>query len=348
MTLRRSLLGIGSAALTILSVMVLIRVGKINPRLTLQQLRNVSWISFTKLLLLNGLLVHLSTEKWRSIDAAWRRSTDTIPSRTKSYALTSVGLALGMVLPVQLAMSTARTMGNHAHGRPLKRGTAGTLFEQGFDMLMVGFLAVASGITRFWKGQSTMWAISAAVATAIALVTVGPSIRLIQWSATWCSHRTGPSQSRVGAVLQSFLALRRSGLFNARLARRLVMLSALRFCVVVLMSVQTAEAIHVNIPIWQMAASIPFVVMASVIALTPGGLGVNELTSVTALKIFGTPLAVAAQWALANRVLIAVSYFVVAGCATLLLAAQRVIAPVVTDPMQGHKEETALEYRQPL
>ena len=128
--------------------------------------------------------------------------------------------------------------------------------------------------------------------------------------------------------------MRHSSLIDAGLARRLVILSALRFGVVVLMSVQTAEAINVHIPVWQMAAAIPFVVMASVIALTPGGLGVNELTSVTVLKIFGTPLAVGAQWAVANRVLIAVSYFLVAACAALLLAAQRIIDPGAADRLQ--------------
>ena len=71
-----------------------------------------------------------------------------------------------------------------------------------------------------------------------------------------------------------------------------MVLSTLRFSVVVLMSIQTAEAIGLHIPVWQMAAAIPFVVFASVIALTPGGLGVNELTSVSALRVFGTPLAV--------------------------------------------------------
>jgi uncharacterized membrane protein YbhN (UPF0104 family) len=146
-------------------------------------------------------------------------------------------------------------------------------------------------------------------------------------------------------VLRALFELRRSGLLNAGLARRLVILSALRFCVVVLMSVQTAEAINVHIPIWQMAASVPFVVMASVIALTPGGLGVNELTSVTALKIFGTPLAVGAQWALANRALVAVSYFFVATCAIVLLGAQRLVSSDAKDAFQGQREEAAVERR---
>ena len=98
------------------------------------------------------------------------------------------------------------------------------------------------------------------------------------------------------------------------------------------MSVQTAEAIGEHIPIWHMAAAIPFVVVASVIALTPGGLGVNELTSAAALKAFGTPLAIGAQWALGNRVLISVSYSLVAACAVMVLLAERYTASRERDP----------------
>src|ERR1700733_3607901 len=134
MNLRRSFLWAASAALTVFLIVLLIKISRLDLSVTVQQLRNVSWLSFTKIVLLNGLLVYLSTEKWRSIDAAWRHSTDSFPSWTKSYALTSAGLALGIVLPVQLAVSATRTMGTHVHGRSLKRGTAGTLFEQSFDM----------------------------------------------------------------------------------------------------------------------------------------------------------------------------------------------------------------------
>jgi hypothetical protein len=331
MSWRRFLLGLASVALAFLLVALLIRVSKIDLRVTLQQLRSVSWLSFTKLLVLNGLLVYLSTEKWRSIDAAWRSSSDTVPSRATTFAHTSAGLALGIFLPVQLAMSTARTLGTHVHGRALKRGTVGTLFEQGFDLLTVAFLAVASGLTRFYRGGAMMWALLAASATALSFLAVGPSIRAIQWLGTSGVAKTGTPGSKAGDLLRRLFELRHSGLLNARLARRLVMLSTLRFSVVVLMSIQTAEAIGLHIPVWQMAAAIPFVVFASVIALTPGGLGVNELTSVSALKVFGTPLGVAAQWAVANRVLLALSYFSVATCAAIVLWAERSMAPAAPD-----------------
>ncbi len=176
-----------------------------------------------------------------------------------------------------------------------------------------------------------MWTLLAAAAMALAFLAVGPSVRVIRWLAASGIARTATPRSKTGVVLRRLFELRHSGLLNAGLARRLVVLSTLRFSVVVLMSIQTAEAIGLHIPVWQMAAAIPFVVFASVIALTPGGLGVNELTSVSALRVFGTPLAVGAQWAVANRVLLAVSYFSVATCAAIVLWAERVLAPPAPD-----------------
>ena len=70
---RRFFWGVGSLALTASLIVLLVKISRIDLRDTVQQLRSVTWLSFAKLLLLNGLLVYLSTEKWRSIDAAWRQ-----------------------------------------------------------------------------------------------------------------------------------------------------------------------------------------------------------------------------------------------------------------------------------
>lgn len=325
-TRRRAFLLLTSCALSIVLIALLIRIGKIDLRLTLQQLESVRPASLIKLLLLNVALVMISTEKWRCIDTALRRSSDSVQSRTTSFALTSAGLALGTFLPVQFAMATARTLGTFVHGSPIRRGTAGTLYEQSFDILAFGLLAAASAITWFSRGARTTWGISAVLLTSLALVTAGPAARLICWLAAAAARLTAP-ESRIGALLRDFSQLLHSGLLSASLARYLVLLSVGRFVVVVLMSIQTAEAIGLHIPLWHMAAAIPFVVFASIIVPTPGGLGVNELTYAGSLNLFGTPLSIGAQWALANRVLIAVSYLIVAICAaTAPLLAKAVVS----------------------
>jgi uncharacterized membrane protein YbhN (UPF0104 family) len=290
---------------------------------TVQQLRSVSWLSFTKLVLLTALHVYLSSLKWRSVDASLRRSSDSAPSRTMSFALTGTGVALGQVLPVQLSMSAARTLGTYFHGRAFRRGTGGTLFEQAFDVLIVAFLAIASGVTRFFRGGGMMWTCSALAMAAFAVLAIGPAVRLIRRQSDSLASRTVAPRNR---ILQSFANLQRSGLLNAALARRLMLLSTARFAVQVLMAGQTAEAIGVHIPLWHLAAAMPFVIIACVIVVTPGGLGVNELSYATMLHLFGTPLNVGAQWALANRFLVASSCFVVAACAIAVLGLTRIMA----------------------
>ncbi len=92
------------------------------------------------------------------------------------------------------------------------------------------------------------------------------------------------------------------------------------------MAGEAARAIGVSIPLWHLAAAMPFVIIACVIVVTPGGLGVNELSYATMLHLFGTPLHVGAQWALANRFLVASSCFVVAACAAAALGLTKMLA----------------------
>jgi hypothetical protein len=327
MSLRRVALALASVTLSVILIALLIRVGKIDLRVTLYQLRAVRAIILVKLILLYSLLIYLSTEKWRSIDAALRQASDFAPSRVTSFAVTGAGMALGLVIPVQLGMTTARTLGMSIYGNTLRRGTAATLFEQGFDLLTVVLLTAASATTWFCGGGGLMWTISAAAMTALALLAAAPSIRLIRWLASFAARAEG-QQFAPRTILRRFSKLQHSGVLSAALARRLAMLSIVRFAVVVLIAGQTAEAISAPIPLWRLAAAIPFVVLACVIAITPGGLGVNELTSAAALEIFGTPFSIGARWAIANRVLGVAACFVAAALAASLLGIKTLGAAV--------------------
>lgn len=318
---RRPLVWAGTAVLTVVLVFVLFKVSKLDLRVTLQQLRSVSLSAFSRLVLLTGFHVYLSNLKWRAVDASLRQATESAPSRTMSFALTSTGVALGQVLPVQLSMSLARTMGTYFHGRAFKRGTGGTLFEQAFDVVIVVFLALASGITRLFHGGVTLWSSCALAALLIAFLASGIGVQLIRSMADTFAARVPAPTNR---LLLGIASLQHSGFLNADLARKLMLLSAARFAIQVLMAVQSAQAVGVSIPLWQFAAAMPFVIIACVIVATPGGIGVNELSYATTLHMFGTPLNVGAQWALANRFLVASSCIVVALCAVSALGLARI------------------------
>ncbi len=199
-------------------------------------------------------------------------------------------------------MTASRTFGTHFYGSALKRGTAGTLLEQSFDLLNVLLLAVASAATWFLGGGGLMWLLFAAGMIALALLAIAPLIRLARWL-TAHLEKALARRNRSTENLQKFFGLLQSGVLSEKLTRRLVLLSAARFVVVVLMAGETAAAVGAAIPLWHLAAATPFVYLATVIAATPGGIGVNEMTYAGILKMFGTPFSIAAPWTLANRVL---------------------------------------------
>lgn len=329
MTRRRSFLLAASFALSVVLIVLLIKVGNINLRATFKQLQDVSGVAFAELVALTGVHVYLSNLKWRKIDASLRRSSDSAPSETTSFALTSAGVVLGQILPVQFSMSAARTLGTYFYGSPLKRGTAGTLFEQSFDVLIVGFLAVASALTWLFKGGSILWVVSAVIMMLLALLAAGPLIRVVRWLASLTSRKAGPRNR----ILRRLADFEQSGFFKIGLARQLMMLSAARFVIQVLMAAQVAEAVGAHIPVWHLAAAMPFVTIAYVLSITPGGLGVNELSYAFALNIFGTPVTVGAQWALENRILVVLSCFVVAGFGAAMLCIEKIVVPRVRDAM---------------
>lgn len=324
MNLRRVILTLASVGLSAAFIVLLIRIGKIDVRSTWHRVESTSPIIFIKLVLLNVLLVFLSDEKWRNVDTALRHASDSIPSRTASFGVTSAGMALGLVVPIQIGMTAARTLGTYFYSSPLKRGTAGTLLEQSFSLLIAILLTVASGVTWLLSGGAAVWTLCGAAMIMLALLAIGPMVRLIQRLASYMINVVARRNRRWG-ILQGISELMHSDALKTALTRRLLILSAARFVAIVLMARETAEAIGAPIPLWHMAAAIPFVFIASVIGITPGGIGVNELAAASALSIFGTPFSVGAQWALANRVLGVASCFTVAALAATLVGFKKLV-----------------------
>lgn len=165
-----------------------------------------------------------------------------------------------------------------------------------------------------------MWTATAVASAVTMLLVVGIGIRSLERIAVFFSTRQSSQQSR---LQKGFAELLNSGLLNARVARELTTLSLLRFLILALMAGMATRAIGVEVPLWQLAAAMPFVVFSSVIAISPGALGVSELTYASALSLFGTPLPVAAQFALANRFLVVAASFIVAISASGILFLKR-------------------------
>ena len=282
------------------------------------QLGTTDPVVFIRLSLLFALNTYLSSAKWRLTDRVLRGPTDGALPRSTAFAMSSIGVALGQILPIQFSMSLARTVGTWVYGRALRRGTLGTLFEQGFDFLILSFLMAASAVTLLLHGGAATWFASALLISGFALWGVGsamkPASRLTAHFAANGSN--GGDHVRWRRLLTE---LHNSGLLQSHLARQLMAISTVRFAVQVLMASQTAAAIRADIPLWHLAAAVPFALVVAVVGITPGGLGLAEFTFAGTLTLFGTPPAVATQWAIANRLLVFASAFVVAVFGAMVL-----------------------------
>jgi uncharacterized membrane protein YbhN (UPF0104 family) len=316
---RRGFLLAVSFGLSGFLIFVLIKVGKIHLGATLAHLRNVNGSACAALLVLTALHIYLSSLKWQKIDGFLRSGSDSAPSAFASFAFTSVGVVCGQILPVQISMSAARTLGTYFYGSALKRGTAGSLFEQSFDVWIMGFLAVASGITWLAGGGAAVYLISAVVMTASAVFAVGPMIQ----AAHWIVRSSAKGRWSHNRIVRRVADLEHSGFLHAGLGRQLMALSAARFAVQIWMLKEVAAAVGAHIPVWQLAAATPLAALAYALAITPGGIGVTELGYTFALKLFGTSVTVAAPWVLEARVLIFTSSCLVAIFGLSFLSTQR-------------------------
>jgi len=322
MKMRSVVLTATSIVIGVLLIAAFISVAKVDPHATLRQLAGANRVAFLRLAALMAFNIFLSGLKWQLMDRVIRRESDAALSKSTFFAVTSAGVALGQLLPIQVSMVIARVLGTQLHGRALTRGTVGTVFDQGSDFLIVCFLIPASLLTHFSGSGPVVWLGLAVSMALLAIATVGGMVGVVQRLA---AHFAAGAKAASNRWRRGCTDLIQSGLLERNLVRKLLGISILRFVVVVLMAGETSHAIRSTIPIWHLAAAMPFVVLSSALAITPGGIGVNEFTYATALSMFGTPLAAAAQWALANRALTAAAAFAVAICTAggLLLSSSR-------------------------
>jgi len=279
----------------------------------------VDRMAFVRLTLLFALNSFLSSEKWRMTDRVISHGEGNPLPRPTAFGLTAVGVALGQFLPIQVSMSIARTLGTLVYGRALKRGTVATLFEQAFDFLAAVLMMVASACTLLVHGGGAVWLAFALSGALLGVSGVGSLMRLVnRLAARLTVKRTDLAHWR-----RTVLAFQQSGLFQANLARPLTLISFARFVVLVLMTDQVSSGIHIAIPLWRLAAAVPFGLLAAVVGITPGGLGVSEAAYATVLNLSGLPLVLSTQWAIANRLLSSAAAFVVAGFGAMLSVASK-------------------------
>ena len=290
-------------------ILLLLRASSVRWQEVLSRSLAVDRTAFVLLSLLFALNSFLSSEKWRMTDRVIRHGEGNPVPGSTAFGLTTVGLALGQLLPIQVSMSIARTLGTLFYGRALKRGTVATLFEQAFDLLVAVIMMVASVCTLLLHAGAAVWLAFALSGALLAVIAIGGLMQPLNRLATGVATiKMCPASWR-----RAIAELQQSGLFQANLARPLTLISLARYFVLVLMAREVSVGIHIDIPLWCLAAAVPFALLAAVVGVTPGGLGLTEAAYAAVFNLFGLRLAVATQWAIAGRLLFCAAAFVVAG-----------------------------------
>ena len=280
----------------------------------LHLLADVKLLPFAALVALMSLHILLAGEKWRLV---YRRMVPgTALSRRMCFCFTAIGTAVGQILPMQLATALTRSFCSHlVTGSGAVRSALATAFEQIFDIGVVALCGLAS-VYCLWSGDLSRWPAVAGVAIAIGFMLAGPALGTAAAASKWLATTHAMLGDRIGRFGR---ALAESGLFEQRLTRHLFVLSVLRFAVLWLMAIATTYAVGLNVSGLQLAAALPLVVLATALAVTPGGIGINEWTFAAALTAFGADFETATQFALVNRVLVAAAALMI-GVAGVTLA----------------------------
>jgi hypothetical protein len=284
--------------------------------------------AFAEIVLLLGINNALAGEKWRLIamrlyqeDGRLHQDRRRMP-RLLYFAFTSIGVALGQFLPAQLTLVVSRSIGAHFYGgRPLVRGALATVFDYFFDLLVAGFFALSSALVLVSGGGAGTWALCALAIAIAGFLLYGAAARLAVGAARSLGAAGG------GRFRRFCTSLALSPLLAPEIGRRLLAISTVRFAVLVLMGAASGNAVGLDVPVWRLAASLPFAVIANALAITPGGLGINEWTVSSALFALGTPFQLAAQWAVVNRALVAGAAGLCGIAGVIIAAAARLSQP---------------------
>ncbi|MFI5014591.1 MAG: lysylphosphatidylglycerol synthase transmembrane domain-containing protein [Hyphomicrobiales bacterium] len=327
---------IASTALALGLLAALIISGHVDLASLLRKLTEVRLLPFLGLVLATSLHVLLAGEKWRLVEE--RLTGGAQLSRRLCFAFTALGTAAGQFLPMQVATALTRSMGSRfLTGAGAVRSALATLFEQAFDVLAIGFCGLAS-IYCLSAGDLARWPAGAALAAMLGWLLAAPAVKV---AAAGASRLATAKLGGHGGIGRLAGALARSGLFEPGLVRRLFALSIVRFIVLCLMAAATTQAAGLDMPTLRLAAALPLVVLATALALTPAGIGVNEWSFAAALTAFGADFEVATQWALMNRVLVAAASLLIGGAGGVLAFASRAgTAPA--DAPAGGQEAGAL------
>lgn len=253
-----------------------------------------------------GLVLVFATTALHCMLTAWKwrfvtRLTATGADLGAGYYLYTALIALfSQMLPVQIAVMAGRSLALRAHHRvPVRRGAAGAIHDQVFDILVP--LVVLPPALLYFLGK--IGSAGAALSSLALLIAGGIAFAVLGGAFFSRAARVLPILSRPapppGAGGGSFVRL-----YEGRALAALYALSAVRFLNLVLRAWLVARSVGLDVGLDLMLYCNALVTCALLLGFVPGALGVVEWGWVATLSAFGVDGPAAFQYAIASRIVI--------------------------------------------
>ncbi len=299
-----SLAGLGGG---IFFFVLAIRYASFNPARFLELLSAGRPVFF--LLMCLCILAHfiVSALKWKLLTS--RLSKD--ESLTSYFILyTALTGLLGQFIPLQVATILVRTIAMRTHIKlPVFKGISSTVYDKSFDLLifLLVFLSVIPVLFGYLPVMGAFFLSFLAFAgITVAFLLFSPyAIRLLTRGAALLNRIRGNRQDSPGKTIPL--------LFSRSTILLLWGLSLVRFANLVLVSLCVAWMFNMNIPILPLYFANGATRMTVLLGFVPGSIGIAEWSWLGVLSALGVSRDTALQYALLNRIAVALCVAVVTG-----------------------------------
>ena len=250
--------------------------------------------------------IALSAVKWHMV--LTRVSSGSNVTAGFAFHVSVASAFLSQVMTSYLSAVVTRSWAaRRAHGVSLGAGAGTSLFEQIFDVAIIAAMLAPTLIVYFLGGSFSLWLGLTAVsltAGAVIFLMLGRNVQYLP-----------VSDAKTGLVARLFAAFRSAsaaGLFAPGMVLKLYALSVLRYLLILARVPVTIAALALAIGMMDAAQGFTVVQATQLASITPGNLGIQELSWTGVLVLRDTPLELAAAFAIAFRIVTFLSMGLVA------------------------------------
>lgn len=220
---------------------------------------------------------------------------------------TAQAMLIGQFLPPAIAIATNRAaVMKFKQNTTLKKGFFNALYDMGFDFLIAVLLIPASLLQWTYHFSFGAW-LGIGLATLIMttfLLMPAAKILPVSW------------------LIKLELANgKKSSLLKPRIISSMMLLSTMRFGMVILRKVFGAAAFMIAVPFATIAYAVPLATMSALLMFTPANLGIAEWSWTYLLTLWSIPVAVGAFYSVSFRLLLFMAQLIVTGICWLLYEA---------------------------